>query len=343
MTLPGFSDGSDASSGPLTAIVQADLPLGAGLRAVAAETKQTRTAGALTKLADALDAGVPLAKALAGSSAPLPPDITALLGASQRSGRLREALVDMVEQDVSTRETLRSAYSALAYPLTLALFAYLCLVFLYWFVVGDLLKMLDEFELDLPPTTQAIASLYAARMWLIILPVVAVVLALVAKLALPRALQQRLIAVVPLFGALFHWTGVAQATRALAHLIQQEVPLPEALRLSSQGLRDANVAEVWRSLAHQVESGAKLSHAVAATHRLPASLAPLLSWGEQTHNLAEALFMASEMLEGRVRLRAQMIRTTLPALMFIAIGGGAFFHVSALLGPMISLIQFLSG
>jgi len=81
---------------------------------------------------------------------------------------------------------------------------------------------------------------------------------------------------------------------------------------------------------------------LAATRRLPASLRPILGWGERTGQLAEACQLASEMFEGRVQLRAELLRTLLPFGLFLAVGNLALFLLLALYMPMLGLITSLT-
>lgn len=327
----------------VAALTQADLPLVPGLRAAAQEASSRRLATALTRVADGLEKGKSLDEALAGSGRTLRGHWSTVLSASQRSGHLREALLDLVEHDQALREAVRTAYSSIFYPAALLGLGMACFAFLHYFVIIDFVAMLQEFELNLPRSTSILVQLTDAGVWLYVIPLCIVAGLMLSRLVLPRARWQRFVATVPIFGPMLHWCGVAQGTRAIAHLITQQIPLPEALRLGSQGLHDANVAEVWRLLAEEVERGTSLSAALLATHRVPASLAPLAYWGEQTHQLPAALLTASEMLEGRVRLRARLIRTVFPPVVFLVIAGAALFTVVALIAPLFGLIFNLSG
>jgi type II secretory pathway component PulF len=342
MPLPGDNANDRVEEHVLT-LAAGGLPLSTGLRAAAAETNQRRVGRSLRELADALDAGQPLEAALAKAGSRLPGNLAMLVKATKRSGRLQEALFDLVEHDLATQEALRTAYSALAYPVALLLFSYSLFVFLQWFVMGGMFQLYQEFELALPRTTLLVGYLHRIGIWLVVVPLAMLAVAAIVAAVLKKSQRQRVIAVIPFFGSMFHWVGVSQATRRLAHLVKQEVPLAEALRLSAEGLRDANVADVWRMLAAQVEAGQPLSDSLLGTYRIPASVAPLVHWGELTQNLPQALLTASDMLEGRVRLRAQMIRIVLPPIFLIVIGGGAFFMVGAMFVPLIALIQNLSG
>ena len=65
-----------------------------------------------------------------------------------------------------------------------------------------------------------------------------------------------LISAVPLLGPLSALAGgFAVGPVALGVLVEQGVALPEALRLTADGLRDHNVARVSRSLAEDVSAG----------------------------------------------------------------------------------------
>ncbi len=75
---------------------------------------------------------------------------------------------------------------------------------------------------------------------------------------------------------------------------------------------------------------------------LPASLVPILEWGEKSGQLAEALRTAAEMFEGRVRLRATLVKQVAPPVMFVVVAGMALLVVAAVVTPLVSLIQYLA-
>jgi type II secretory pathway component PulF len=85
-----------------------------------------------------------------------------------------------------------------------------------------------------------------------------------------------------------------------------------------------------------------LSQLVAETRRVPASLVPLLRWGEQTGALADALAAGRAMFESRVTARAWLLRSILPPSLCVLIGAAFLLLVMALFLPMISLLQALS-
>lgn len=85
-----------------------------------------------------------------------------------------------------------------------------------------------------------------------------------------------------------------------------------------------------------------MSELFESSSRLPLAAVPLIRWGESTGRLAEALDAAGEMYEGRVELRAQLLKTILPPLVIVLIGIAILAVLTGLLLPLISMIQGLS-
>jgi general secretion pathway protein F/type IV pilus assembly protein PilC len=147
---------------------------------------------------------------------------------------------------------------------------------------------------------------------------------------------------LPLFGPLFHWSGVAEWLGLMSILTRHEVPLPDALRLAGAGVRDANVAQASLQLAEGVARGRSLSQLLVDSRRLPVSLAPLLRAGDKSGSLSDSFAAARDIFRKRVRTRALFVQGLIPPILFIAIGCVACFLLYAQFAPFVSLIQGLS-
>jgi type II secretory pathway component PulF len=329
----------------------AQVPLAAGLRAAAWESPQPRVAGALNAIASSLEQGNELEKALDQLAEFLPAHVRGLVAAAARTGHLGPALDELVEHQQLTRDTKRGVWASVAYPLIVLGITILILGILPVFVVPTFRKMFEEFELALPAVTQLLIQTSDLMVWLTTGPgfwvastVVGVVV--IGVMALPvmvgRARSRRILITVPLVGPLWNWMGASSFCRLLAVLLDSGVPLPEALRLTADGLRDANFSELCLELSGEVGKGRKFSELLESTPRVPASMVPLIRWGETTGELAEALRVSCEMFLQRVRTRSVLLRSVSPPLVFILVGLAIGFMVIALFMPLISLIQGLS-
>ena len=98
---------------------KAGLPLGEGLRGLAAESSSRRLSRVLHSMADDLDAGADLAAAIDSQGRRLPPHLRGLILAGLRTGRLAEALEEYVDLHRSESDLRHRLWAALAYPLLL--------------------------------------------------------------------------------------------------------------------------------------------------------------------------------------------------------------------------------
>jgi type II secretory pathway component PulF len=314
-----------------------------GLRAAADDCSSPRVAAALREMAGQMEQGRSLGEILAAQDALLSAPVRGLLLAAARTGRLGEALTELVEQQRAAVAARRSIVAALAYPLIVLGLGCLVLAGLVMWVTAPFEAILSDFGLDLPMLTLVLfwwrdhGPLLAAAV------VVLVLLALlVVRFAGGRAAVWRLAASVPLFGPLWLWTGLAEWLGLIAVLVHHRVPLPEALRLSAAGIRNPLVSQHVRQLAEGAEGGQTLSQMFSAIDPMPASLVPLLRWGENKGLLDEALRVGHEMLQARVRRRSLMLRVVTPPAVFIAVACGVIFVMGALFLPLVSMIQGLS-
>jgi type II secretory pathway component PulF len=125
-------------------------------------------------------------------------------------------------------------------------------------------------------------------------------------------------------------------------LLEQQVPLPDALRVTAVGLRDGNLARGCCRAADDTEKGRPLDESLAARRQFPASLIPVIQWGQRAPALPDAFRAAAEMFEGRSRAQGTVLEIMMLPVMFCIILVFVGFFIIALFLPMISLIQKLS-
>jgi len=218
----------------------AGAPLVEGLRAAAEESSSARVAWALRNIADRLEQGISLETILEDQSQLLPGHVRGLVAAATRTGRLGLALEGLIEHQRQARAVWWGVAASIAYPLlvfglTLALLALFPL-----FIVPPFKVMFDEFQLALPIVTEMMIRTSDIFLWIaesagwVLL--VAFGLMFVGMFLLATGWGggplQRFLATVPFAGPLWHWSGTAAGARLLAILLDHEVPLPEALRLT---------------------------------------------------------------------------------------------------------------
>ena len=324
-------------------LTKAGLPLGEGLRALAGEVSGRRLPSALQTLADRLDAGDDLAAAIDSLGRRLPTCLRGLVLAGLRSGRLAEVLEEYVDLQRSQSELRHRVLLSMIYPFVLLAMLTAIAIVAHVFIVTGFQKIFNDFGTRLPIMTEWFINYSWPTMWgmIVLLALLASVPILLAAAPRVRWLWPALHA-IPMLGPLLRWSHLAQFSRLLGLLLDQQVPLPDALRLTADGLRDANLAWGCRRVADEVDNGRALYDSMAAWPMFPTSLIPVVEWGQRAPALAEAFRAAAEMFEGRVHSQGSLIGAILlpGVFMTILMFVGAF--VTAMFLPLISLIEKLS-
>lgn len=324
-------------------LAAAGFPLGLGFRAAADESDHPRVAQALRALADCMDQGQSLATVLANNDGWLPSHVAGLILAAVRSGRLGEALLDLVAYQRTARSLRSSLWQSLAYPLTVAALAAILLGFLGFWISYVFEHMFVEFGLMLPLATRQIFWWRDQGVWwLLAMAALLAALAVLYRRMRGRAAWTALISTFPLLGPLVAARGWAEWFGLMSILIKNQVGLSDALLWTGDGVSNAWVAQQSRRWAESATAGQLVATALGSDDDFPSGLAPLIQWGEKHGSLDQAFATGRDILERRVRLRTELLRAILPPFLFVGIGCCVLLLVSGLLMPLVGLISSLS-
>lgn len=305
----------------LTQAVRSGAPLGVALQAAAEGTSDRRLARHLRDLAVRIDRGETLEQILSKGSS-LPPHLAGLLHASLSTNKPSFAIAEWLFARQQAHSHWRSVMMVLAYPIATLVATYVLYIFLSLWLLPDFSLLLDdlEFGVKLPASVRAFYHFNsrAAPISLVVLGATAIVLLLIRVIG-GRRVWSRFVTAMPIIGPLWHWSGSSELYRALAILLDNQIPLPEALKLTGDGISDAALAAHCRWLATRVEQGSELHRAMQASPQLPASTFPLIRSGERAGTLVASLRTAAEMLDSRLQAHATIIMQLIPTVVFLMI------------------------
>jgi len=204
-------------------------------------------------------------------------------------------------------------------------------------------KIFRDFGCKLPGMTEMAILMAGPVMWF---SIALVVLAMAIPLMLwasPKASWLRpILHRVPMLGPLLRWSHLAQFARLMGILLEQQVPLPDALRLSAAGSCDAGLAHGSLQVADDVEKGRVLYESMSEHRQFPSSMIPIVQWGQLAPALPDAFRSAAEMFEGRTRSQGSLLDAILLPAMCLAVLTFIGVLVIAMFLPFISLIDCLS-
>jgi type II secretory pathway component PulF len=321
----------------------AGVPLALGLRSLAEETPGRRLSARLTRLAQRLEQGQPLDRSLRDPRDGLPDYVVGLIQAAVRCGDTGEAFVDLVDHRRDLQRMWHSVRSELSYSLILVGLSLSVTVWVALGLVGPFVGLFREFDLELPAVSRALIWMTEVGVWWLLgLLVGAIAVTALFRLLCGAARWRRLLASVPLIGPLWGWSAAAEWCWLLAILTARRIPLPEALQLAADGMHDAGFRETSRLFSGWTEEGRTLAEAMGKSPRLPATLNPVIRWGERCGCLPEAFRVGGDMFFERVLARADLVNTVVPPVVFIAVATLVLTVIFGLYAPLVSLIQGLS-
>lgn len=330
----------------LAGLVGAGLPLERALSALADEAETPAQRQLLASLRAEVNAGAPLARAMAEHPREFSGIYTAVIAAGEQGGDLGLVL-ERLADDLEERQALRAKLiGAALYPAIVTVAAIVIVVFLVSYVVPQVATVFAGTDRPLPLLTVLMLGLSeGVRHWGV-WALGALALGFVGlRLALRNpGLRQRYDAAwlrLPLVGRLARGYNAARFGATLAMLAGAGVPILRALQAATDILNNQAMRADAEDALVMVREGAPLASALAQKPRFPGLLTMFARLGEQTGELPLMLQRASAQLSAEVQRRALQLATVLEPLLILAMGLIVLLIVLAVMLPIIELNQWV--
>lgn len=244
--------------GNLSGLTESELPLGPGLRAMADEFPGQRLSRLFRRLADQADAGVPLGTAVTKMGHQFPGHIRGLIMAGTQSGQLAEVLGEYAALEQERSDLSWRIRMSLAYPIILAVALAALFIFSGIFIVPPMESVLTDFGTDMPPITMLFIETSNNLTPVLIVFLVVLAALLLPLLVIPRPrLITRCLYSVPFIGTIWKWQALVEFSRLMGLLIAADVPMAEALRLTSDGILSPDLRTACLKSADRIEADRK--------------------------------------------------------------------------------------
>jgi len=329
----------------LASLVGAGLPLERVLSALSEEAATPGQRDLVAQIRAEVNAGAPLAQALAQHPREFDSLYTAVIEAGEQSGRLSQVLLQLALDLESAHSMRNKLLAASLYPAIVSGVALLIVLFLLAYVVPQVAQVFTSTQRSLPALT--VAMLFISEVvqatWLL-----ALVLLITGSVTLNILLRQSAFRLafdqawlkLPLLGRLSLGYNAARFASTLALLVGAGVPILKALQTAAQTLSNMSLREHAMQAIELVREGAPLASALAQNKRLPGVLSMFARLGEQTGQLPQMLSHAAEHLGEEVQRRAMQLATLLEPLLIVTMGLVVMLIVLAVMLPIIELNQF---
>lgn len=326
----------------IRAFVRAGIPLNVGFQGTA-----SRSDGLLrdvaARIADRTAQGQSLTEAIEAEGSAVPAEYRALLTAGLRTGQLPQVLTSISALGESVARLKRQLRLALIYPAIVFALAYGLFVGLMLFVVPAFKRMRIVVRADESAFFRGLSfAADTVLIWGIGIPVVLLLLLVLRGIWLwisgHRTISIEGLGLLPGAGDI----SLARFANVLSVLVEYNVPLREALRLSGEVSGSARLQAAAAKLGDDVERGNSLRESLVRIHALPGFLKWLMTFGTYRGTLAESLRQAAGVYEQRALARLDRFRRIVPPLIVLIFGGAIVtaYALSVFL-PMTELLHVM--
>ncbi|MBC8021652.1 MAG: type II secretion system F family protein, partial [Burkholderiales bacterium] len=326
----------------LASLLEAGLTVEQAFNALIEQAENERSRQVLAALRGEVIAGNTVAKALASF-----PDIFSelyrtLIAAGETSGQLPRVLSKLADY-LEDRQALRAKLSlALLYPSIVMGVALVVIAALLVYVLPQVVQVFQHAHQQLPILTRALIGLSAFLQvtwgaWIAVIVVAVIGVRMALKRPVSRAAIHRFLWRAPLIGRVLRHVDAARLAATLSILVGSRVPILQALEAGTGVMTLTPMREALDTAARGVREGMSLARALAATKAFPPVMVHLISSGETSGRLDEALERAARQQQNDIATRLAAFAALFEPAMILFMGGLVLAIVLAILLPIFQL------
>ncbi len=234
--------------------------------------------------------------------------------------------------------------SAMAYPLFIVVLSFFMVGFMLSVVVPKITSMFDQLGQDLPPITKFVIALgddinnnYIAILASIFLFIFIFSYMYKNMTKFTYAVDKILLS-FPLFGKIIETSELAKFSYIVSVLINSGVTFVQAVKLSSNTIKNRVISKLFLSASDEIVKGKKLSNSLKKqTYKLDNAFIQAISLGEETSQMREILQNLSELYSEENDDKINTMLSLLEPILILFVGAIIGIIITAMLLPIFSM------
>jgi type IV pilus assembly protein PilC len=323
----------------LGAFISAGLPLVDAVRLIAEEAPNSSLKRVMNEVEVGLRGGDTLSDCFDRHPRIFPAFYRGILRSAELTGRLDTVLAQLagyLEKDLATR---RKVKSAMIYPVVVALMSVVTVAVLAGWVLPQFKIFFASLDAELPLPTRmmlAVTDFLADWWWALLGGAGALALILLGTVRTRggRYAWDRFVLAVPVLGGTIQFVLVERFCRILAAMVGAGVPLPEALRVATDSLRNVVFVRALSSVGASMLRGEGLAQPLTVTGLFPTTATQMIRVGEETGSLDTQLEVTAEYYEGELSYKIDKVTALFEPIVLVVMGLVVGFVAVALVSAM---------
>ena len=330
----------------LSDLLESGLTIVKALDVLHQQTENRRLKEIILDIRDYCMDGNPLSSALSRHSRIFSNLFTSMVASGEAGGALGIMLMRIADFNDRQLEIETKVRSALAYPILMSIVGFITILVLLTFVIPKMMTLFGDLGQNLPLPTLILIRInrILTHYWWMVIAVIASIFFLISRVYRTkegRISFDRIKLNIPIIGNLTKKIEIARFARTLATLLNNGVPILEALRIVGETIDNAVIKEEIRKAASAVKEGSNVAGGFAKSKIMPVLVINMMAVGEEGGQLEKALFKVAQGYERESDSAIKIMMSLLEPAMILILGAIVGFIVIAMLLPIFE-INFLA-
>jgi len=326
----------------LASLLRSGMPILNAINIISEQSENPHLKFALQNIRNAVKEGATFSFALSSYPQVFSSLYIALIRSGEESGTLPEALLRIADYRVKQEEIVSRIRMSMAYPILMAIVGLGTIVFMLTFVMPRLMGIFVNLGEKLPLPTRILISLsqFLRQWWFWIILILAIIILLIKRQTKTKAgkLSFSLFKLhLPIFGRLILKAELSRFSRTLELLIRNGIPILKAIDIAIPVLENEIIKRQLRQSYKELEQGGSFGRSLKNSKIFPLFMSNLISVGEESGKLDEALAEIAGSYEHDTDEAIRMMSSLLEPLMILGMGLIVGFIVVAMLLPVFEI------
>lgn len=311
-------------------------------RLLATEVDNKYLAEILTQVADDLQGGSPISKALERHPKAFSAFYVNMVRSGEEAGKLSETFGYLADYLDRSYEVMSKAQNALIYPAFVVVTFIVVMTLMLTLVIPNVSKILIDSGQEIPLYTRIVIGLsqiivnYGAFV-LIALVIAGFFAYRAVQTPAGRLFFDNLQLDFPYIGDLYQKLYLSRISDNFATMLASGVPVVEAVDITATVVGSATYERVLAAVADDVKGGASISDALAKHEQIPGIMTAMVKVGEETGELGNILTTLAKFYRREVTQAVDTLVDLIEPLMIVFLGLGVGILLAAVLIPIYNL------
>jgi len=311
-------------------------------RLLASEVDNKYLAEILTQVADDLQGGSPISKAMGRHPKVFSNFYVNMVRSGEESGKLSETFGYLADYLDRTYEVMSKAQNALIYPAFVIGVFFIVMILMLTIVIPKISAILEDSDQEIPVYTRIVIGasnflVHYGIFFLIALVIGAVFVFRYLRTETGKLFFDSFKLDIPYIGDLYQKLYLSRISDNFATMLVSGVPVVEAVEITGSVVGSSTYERILAETGEAVKGGSTISDAFAKHTEIPGIMTAMIKVGEETGELGSILSTLAKFYQREVTTAVDTLVDLIEPLMIVLLGLGVGTLLASVLIPIYNL------